>query len=352
MSISTWKLIDGNIVLLDKYTGESTELKHSVIVKNLLTYKYWDYLAWTVASLKDSDVLSIGYGAGTFVQLLNKWGIPSNGIGIELDQNYKEINTSFPGYEVKYCDFKEGLLQMQFKFDTIIIDVYDENGYVDDAYDVEWIENYLSLRKKNGKVVFHCMDIIGSLLAAEVPLPTTPTILSTMLQRIRTVTDEQIFIVPLWSSYLLWIGPHPNKIETVIPQVKWLDSFLRYRMNSIDIPDQNISVLSRPWTYTRIEEMNQCVFLELSKSEPVELERFNDLVQMMSPVLQGKSSINQINNIINTLSKSFIDNTGSNHALSFLFAMVGNWTDSFKVLEDQHLQFSGWSKIHFFKNEI
>ncbi|GGE69550.1 hypothetical protein [Priestia taiwanensis] len=341
MSISTWKLIDDHIVVVDKKTGTPTELKHSVIVKDLLTYKYWDYLAWSVATLRDSEVLAVGYGAGTFTQLLTKWGIPSTGVGIEIDENYKELHSLYPSYEVKYSDFRSGLADIKSTFDTVIIDVYDEDGYVDDAYDVEWMKTYLSLRKKNGRVVFHCMDLLATLLAAEVPLPTTPTILSTMLHRIRSVTDEPVYIVPLWSSYLLWIGPPPERIETNIPHVQWLDSFLCSRMKLVDVSESK-SIFSRPWTYTNIAEVNSNVLLELKQSVPELLERFNTLVEVMGPVLQKPPTDDQIYSAINSLQGSALCEARNIHALSFLYAMLGNWQDSSKGLEEKNLEFLGW----------
>lgn len=116
-------------------------------------------------------------------------GKKSRGIGIEIDELYKEIPNLFEGYTVEYYDFRDYLNRVNSRFDTIIVDVYDEKGYVDEAYDIEWIEKYLSFRNSEGKVVFHCIDMIGSILAANTPIPQTPTVLSTMVRRIRKVTD-------------------------------------------------------------------------------------------------------------------------------------------------------------------
>ncbi|WP_226567858.1 class I SAM-dependent methyltransferase [Bacillus stratosphericus] len=348
MSTSTWKLIDDNIVVFDKKTGEPTELKHSAIVNSSLTYKYWDYLAWSAASLKNSEVLSVGFGAGTFAQLLEKWGIPSKGIGIEVDPNYKELNDSLTSYKVKYCDFTEGLSQIHNNFDTIIIDVYDENGYVDAAYGVEAIKTYLSLKKDNGRMVIHCLDILGTLLAAEVPLPTSSSILSTMIQRIKTVTDEPIYIVPLWSSYLIWVGPPPKSIETEKKPVKWLDTFLKSRMIKIDLPEgPNISELAVPWTYLQLEKINKGILLDLNTFAPEELKKFNILLNLVGPILKVKLSQKEINSIKNSLFE--INNDASLHAASFILATIGNWTDAFGVLEGKKLSNPRWMKADLYK---
>ena len=347
---TSWKLIDDNIVLIDKETGEPTELKHSAIVNSLLTYKYWDYLAWSVASLKNSEVLSVGFGAGTFAQLLEKWGIQSKGIGIELDPNYEDLNDSLTSYKVKYCDFKEGLSQIHNQFDTIIIDVYDENGYVDAAYGVKAIETYLSLKKDNGRLVIHCLDILGTLLAAKVPLPTSPSILSTMIQRIKTLTDEYIYIVPLWSSYLIWVGPFPESIETEKKPVKWLDTFLKSRMNKIDLPEgHNISELTAPWSYLQLDKINKGIFIDLNTFAPEELKKINLLLNLMSPILKGNQSQKEIDSIINSLLET--NNDASLHAVSFILATIGNWADAFGVLEDKNLSKPRWMNVDLYNNK-
>lgn len=345
MSLNTWKMINDAVVIYNPKTGEPTPLIHSVIVKSDLSYKYWDYLAWSAASINNSDVLALGYGAGTFAQLLHKWGITTKGIGIEIDESLKELHSLFNDYKVHYCDFRDGVKKLNTKFDTILIDVYDEKGYVDDAYDTEWIKIFLSLRKEKGRLVFHCMDLTGSFLAAGIPLLLIPSVLSTMLKRIRAVTNENIYVVPLWSSYLLWIGEPPQKIKSSILPVQWVDLFFHSRMMPIETIDVNkLEAFSRPWTYERLEENNKSLLFELNRRAPFLLSKFNHLVQIMEPALQRNSTVQELETIIKTLSSSISENddVSSNHALSFLYAMIRNWSEAFRVLSKQKLEFPGW----------
>lgn len=338
MSTNTWKLIDGNIILLNKDTGNQSALKHSIIVNRDLSYKYWDYLAWSVAAYRDRDVLSIGYGAGTFAQLLSKWGIGSKGIGVEIDEFYKEIPNKNEDYRIEYCDFRDYLLQVESRYDTIIVDVYDEKGYVDDAYDTDWIKKYLSLRKNKGKVVFHCMDIIGSIIAANIPVPQTPTVLSTMVERIRKVTNEDIYIIPMWSSYLLWVGPPPHNISTEHKPLKWVDEFFKSRMNKID-KEESIPQLNKPWTYEKLQIVNKSIVDHLGNSNR---DIYNKFIDIMGPILQNKLTNKQLDQIINQLKETKQNELLDAYSLSFLYAMREHWAKALETIKGYKLPFAGW----------
>lgn len=162
-----------------------------------------------------------------------------------------------------------------------------------------------------------------------------------MVQRIKSLTDEPIFIVPLWSSYLIWIGERPKIIETEKASVKWLDSFLRSRMSKIDLQEGLfISELPVAWTYLYLESINKGLLSEVHVHAPEEFKKFTNLPNLMSPILTRTPSHTDITNIMHNLIK--INNKASIHAASFLSAITKNCDEAINLLDGQTLVTPGW----------
>ncbi len=335
--IKKWEIIDDNIVLYDRVSGELTNLKHSKIVRKKITYKYWDYLAWAVATIPNNRVLSIGFGAGTFVQLLEKWRVPSSGIGLEIDDSFDDFNKLYADYDIKYGDFRDTLQNIHSDFDTIIVDVYNEYGYVEEAYDSKWIEKYLALKKKDGIVILHCLDILGTLTAADISVPKCPTILNSLISSVRKLTNDELYIVPLWTSYLLWIGPFPKKIETNVAELKWLDTFFRLRVCPVDVLDQDLLILDTPWSYQKLEQVNSSIVESLKEQDCTEYNKYSNFIKILSNVLQKEPTIDKINLSLDMLEKINIDSNAKIHLYSFLLAMKEEWIMAEDVLDDNKL---------------
>lgn len=334
--IKKWEIIDDNIVLCDRESGKLTNLKHSKIVRKKLTYKYWDYLAWAVATIPDNKVLSVGFGAGTFVQLLDKWGVCTSGVGLEIDDSFDDFNRLYANYNVMYGDFRESLRNIYTDFKTIIVDVYNEQGYVEEAYDTEWIEKYLSLKNKDGILILHCLDILGTLTAAGISIPKVSTILNSLISSVRKITNEEIYIVPLWTSYLLWIGPFPERIETNVKELKWLDKFFRLRMCSVESLGKDLPVLDTPWSYERLELVNTSI-VESLKENDNEYDKYSNLIKILSNVLQKEPTIDEIDKSIDMLENLNINSNAKIHLYSFLLAMQEEWGMAEDVLKANQL---------------
>ncbi|MFJ7407635.1 MULTISPECIES: class I SAM-dependent methyltransferase [unclassified Lysinibacillus] len=335
--IKKWEIIDDNIVLCDRESGKLTNLKHSKIVRKKLTYKYWDYLAWAVATIPNNRVLSIGFGAGTFVQLLEKWGAHSSGVGLEIDDSFDDFNKLYANYDVIYGDFRNTLQSVHSDYDTIIVDVYNEQGYVEEAYDSVWIEKYLSLKKKDGIVILHCLDILGTLTAADISVPKVSTILNSLISSVRKLTNEEIYIVPLWTSYLLWIGPVPRRIDTNVEELNWLDKFFRLRLCQVDILNNDLPVLDTPWSYQRINQVNSSIVESLKELDYSEYDKYSNLIKILSNVLQKEPTIDEINMSIDMLENLNIGANPKIHLYSFLLAMKEEWVNAENVLDDNKL---------------
>lgn len=346
MSIRGWINADNSILVCDPKTGDPTPAKYSTYVQGELTYKYWDYLAWSIASLGiDSEILAIGYGAGTFLQLLQKWDIHTRGVGIELDSDLAKVGLNWlPSpctLELIYGDFRKNIGNINSKFDLVMVDVYSAVGYVDDAYDIEWIKTFLSKRKSNGRIVFHCVDTVGSLIALGSSIPKLPSVLGTMLKRIRALTDDKIYIIPLWSSYLLWIGEPPFRIKTNKVSLEWLNRFLLARMIEIDLPEESSMVLPRPWTYTKISENDNVLLKRLEEIGGNSLVNLKSMTAIMGPVLNGSVEKRSIQSRIKEMNNTELFDTNKRHAQSFLSAMIKDWSEALDYLDDK-IKFPGW----------
>ncbi len=336
-----WEIIDNEIRLIDEESGKITNATHSIITDKMLTFDYWDYLAWAIATADCNDVLSIGHASGAFNQILNNWNMPARGMGFEIDSSYKQINSKYNNINVYYTDFRKGYDLIKSKYDTIVIDVYDNRGYVDDAYDTEWISNFLKLRKNNGKVLFHCIDFTATLLAANITIPSIPSFLISMIKRIRLITKEPIYIVPLWSTYLVWIGPYPKKIHSKLPQIQWVDRFFRSRIRVINEINYDVEMIKKPWSYDVYEFTRLQMIKFLKEMVPKGMEKIHEL-KKMAEVFDNQQDIHKIDKIITYYKDNRKSRYEFNQIISVLYAMKGDWNNSMNFLEEKEPKSIKW----------
>lgn len=139
-----WDIINQDVVICD---GHNKATISRILGEEIITKRYWDYLAYPVYLLNSKKVLMLGLGGGTVIQLLNKWGwlgqfdaIDNNKELIEGLREQGYLNES--NLNIIFSDAEEFVENCQGKYDAIIVDLYDDNGPINDLYTNRYIKNY------------------------------------------------------------------------------------------------------------------------------------------------------------------------------------------------------------------
>ena len=222
------------------------------------------------------------------------------------------------------------------KFDAVIVDVYNNRGYVDDAYDIAYLEKYLNLRTEKGVILLHCLDFMGTILASGLDIPMFPSVLTTMIRRIRSLVSEKIFIIPMWSSYLIWVGEPPKQLRIKSESVNWTDQFFRSRIYEITTVEIGIQNLQKPWTFDKITRSKNDLLMTLTKDNSGKMRKLQFLLDIMTPVLE-RGDKKEITEAIRLLSSNNYRSVAKNHMLSFLYALRLEWKKALRLLDNQYL---------------
>ena len=236
-----------------------------------------------------------------------------------------DFNTEKDKFIIRYCNFKDFVKESTDKFDLIIVDVYDEKGYVSEAYDEQFFSLYLKLLRPNGRIVFHCVEFSGTLLATETEIKKVPSIFITMIMLIKSMTLKDIFVIPMWSSYLLWVGNLGEKIDSCYNEVRWLDLFFKNRIIPIIREVHNIPQIERPWTYTKIQEYEKSIIDNLFLEDPDVYYRLTEIIEIMGPLLNNKDKSLDYSTAEYSLKTLENKEHSIEHELSFIYALNKNW---------------------------
>ena len=102
------------------------------------------------------------------------------------------------------------------------------------------------------------------------------------------MTLKDIFVIPMWSSYLLWVGNLGEKIDSCYNEVRWLDLFFKNRIIPIIREVHNIPQIERPWTYTKIQDYEKSIIDNLFLEDPDVYYRLTEIIEIMGPLLNNK----------------------------------------------------------------
>lgn len=247
-------------------------------------------------------------------------------------------------------DFRDVVSNLEKgSFDAVVIDVYDHRGYVKPAYEEPWIHRYLELVRKGGRLLLHCIDPTATLLALNLPIPAT---VASPLRELLTLRDiafgaaVEVYIIPLWTTYLVWIGPAPDPISDPLcsPAVAWLDKFLRKRLLPIPaLPGDTYS--PRSWAPSILGELEtavmQTTFQRMAWLQPLTVQLFDELEKVLRPRAQysGKDIDDILLNLANLGGRTVL---AKHYAVSFLHTLKGDLVAAEKAVEGPPLRFAGW----------
>ena len=349
--MKTWVKEDDTIWVAgdDGATGYS----HSKRVTHDLTFKYWDYLAWgAMACGSSARVLSVGFGGGTFSQLLTRWGTGVHGIGIDVDADLLRETTDWVdsgSWSVVAGDFRDVLGTYESRaFDAILVDVYAGQGYVKSAYEEPWMRHYLRLLRPGGRLLLHCIDPTAMLLALNVPVPAD---LKSPLREWLTLHETleepvDVYVIPLWTTYLVWFGPAPNPLSSVRlnPAVAWVDQFFRKRLLSISALPGDV-YHPESWTPHSLNALESAmlknVFQRMPWLEPLIASMFRELGRVLRPRAQyTNQTVDEILDSLQQLGE--VPVLSKHHAASFLHALKGDFGLASEELNRLPFRFGGW----------
>ena len=117
---------------------------------------------------KINDVLILGLGMGSIIEILEEYfeklsftGIEKDSAIIELYKKYVEPKSTF-NISIYEDDAYEYVRDNQKKFDLINIDIFINDVIPDPFHDLAFLENLKKLLSKNGLVLFNRLDTKSS----------------------------------------------------------------------------------------------------------------------------------------------------------------------------------------------
>lgn len=233
-------------------------LVHSVRLANAhLSFSYWDYLAWAIYRANPSHWLLLGLGGGTTLQLLTQWGVTPPCLGVEIDQSMTEKLfqhgwITYPDLKIVYMDAKEFLRKPGVSnYGAIVVDLYDDQGFVEDLYSRPGLELLLECLRPGGVLLIHCWDpTIKFLGLGRFASPPPRSATCRIIAELESLTPI-IHVYPLWTSALVvvqrvteaagtakWpeVVQKPLNSDDVPTALFWFDSFMRAReLNSEEL---------------------------------------------------------------------------------------------------------------------
>lgn len=279
------KITDDHLIL--KRDDTHPPLIHSSrMSKNMLSFRYWDYLAWPVYLEHSKNVLLLGLGGGTVLQLLHRWGMTPTCLAVEIDStvtaellrrgwlNYSRLN-------IVHADARLFVKETQKKFDAVIVDVYDGQGFVQELYRPPLLHRLLDLISNRGMLLIHCLDPAIKYLALNLVLPGHARSVSYTVANALEALSMNVRIYPLWSSALVlarrgvrgveWHNHGVEPIQEAPVELQWLNDFLARRRKSVKDLSEDLSFIHDDYTYQNLERLDATNLRTLTSSAPCEV---------------------------------------------------------------------------------
>lgn len=258
-----WNISNGNLKL---WHGNQGATISKIVEKELLTKRYWDYLAWPIYSLNKEKVLMLGLGAGTVIQLLNKWGWSGQFDGVDINKELVEglREQGYLNYEnlnIFYEDAEKFIQETKNKYDAIIIDVYNHKEPINNLYSEVCIQKFKEILNPKGILLFHCIDptskyILFDLASKNKRIPSFSYTVATLMEG----NFKYVYNFPLTTSSLVFVSNEDldfsKEIEGEKP-IRWLNKFFLQRCITNDNASRYVTKLDFPLTYEDIHRPHQ-----------------------------------------------------------------------------------------------
>lgn len=264
-------------VLVRREETGQLPLLHSVRVQDLLTMRYWDYLAWAVRRARPENLLVLGLGGGTMLQLLERWNYTPPCVGVEVDAALVEAAQAqgwltYPHLRTVVADARQYVQEQTGRFDVVVVDAYDNQGFVQELYTPPLLERLAGLLTPGGRLLLHCADPAVKYAAFHLRLPRKPASVTASVASDLARIGLTVRIFPLWSTALIEAvaGPAPALPfpEGAPLPLQWLDAFLSLRGRSLEDFGQFVDRYDGPYQYAALDQMDNRALFMLAAGAP------------------------------------------------------------------------------------
>ena len=251
--------------------GEAPPLVHSVRIRSPLTMRYWDYLAWAIERTRPGRFLLLGLGGGSVLQLLERRGVTPPCVAVELDAQVTSLLEqhgwlTYPRLEVRHDDARSflGRSASTEQFDAIMIDVYSDQGYVQELYDAPLLRRLAARLTPHGVVLLHCLDPMMKFPSFRVVMPELPPSPSCTVARHLASLGMDVAVYPMWSTALVAASRDPRSLDWP-PSAgspggraaeAWSDQFFASRRMSIEVLERFVAPLDGEWSYANLARLD------------------------------------------------------------------------------------------------
>lgn len=264
-------------VLVRREESGQLPLLHSVRVQDVLTMRYWDYLAWAVRRARPENVLVLGLGGGTVLQLLERWNYTPPCVGVEVDSALIEAAReqgwlTYPHLRTVIADARTYALEQTDRFDAVLVDAYDEQGFVQELYSPPLLDRLAGLLTPGGRLLLHCADPAVKYAAFHLRLPRKPASVTYSVASHLAAAGLTVRIYPLWSTALVEAIAGPQSAsqfpaDAPLP-LQWLDAFFSARGRDLEAFGQFVDPYDGPYHYAALDQMDKVALFMLAAGAP------------------------------------------------------------------------------------
>lgn len=246
----------------------------------MLTFKYFDYLAWAIYKSKAKKILLLGLAGGTVLQLLKKWGYTPQCTAVEIDKEITKyiVENNWLNYPELHIEYADALYyEIKGNYDAIIVDLYNDTALIQEAYSLPKLKYLKEHLTDDGAIYLHCYDPIMRFKAFNLifsnPMPSITLKVAEELKKCKLKAS----IFPYWTSSLV-IGTNSNKIpeyldDNDIIEIRWLDLFLKSKQLDMEIVANHFQEFNEDFTFLNIDSINQLYLGQILTSCSKEIQQ-------------------------------------------------------------------------------
>ncbi|WP_335870916.1 spermidine synthase [Bacillus sp. 2205SS5-2] len=260
--MSNWT-VNNNFIEINK--GDHNHFVYSEKVDNYLSFKYYDYLAWAIYKSRAKNILLLGMGGGTVLQLLKKWSFTPPCTAVEIDADLIEFSVDnqwldYPNLNIVHADATKYIPTEEY--DAIVIDLYNDKGLVEEMYKINKLSYLFNKLSENGSIYLHCFEPALRFEAFNIFFSEKiPSISFTLAQDITRMGGFSN-IIRYWTSSLLIASKQPTSIdnnyswEINSEEIKWLDEFLLSKEKNILSLDEQYTIFTEGYSFSELYKVD------------------------------------------------------------------------------------------------
>lgn len=263
-------------------------LVHSIRVRSPLTMHYWDYLAWAIERRRPRRLLLLGLGGGTMLQLLERREVVPPCVAIDLDSELTDLLReqgwlTYPQLTILHEDARRFVGRPPTElFDAIIVDVYDEHGYVQELY-ADQLSQLVDHLTPDGVLLLHCLDPMAKFAALRVVMPRRPPSPSCSTAQHLVSLGMSVAVYPMWSTALIASSRDPGALDESSPgrpsdrdadddaALAWSSQYYASRHTPLSELERFLAPLDGEYSYANLQHLERHYLAVLAMATPMPL---------------------------------------------------------------------------------